>query len=80
MDSAELAEWAAYERVTGTLGPERDDLLISTLAAVTASPWTKRRVKPTDFAPKWDRDRVQSAEEMKRIVRNLNWRLGGTRG
>lgn len=69
----------AYERVAGTLGPERDDLLHAINATTVANANRgkgKAPMKVTAFMPKWDRR--QSWEEQLAIVRDLNRRMGGT--
>lgn len=81
VSSAELTEWMAYEQVTGPLGPARDDLLMSVLAATvanTARGKKGRRSKPSDFLPKWDRGRRMDWQDMLTAVRGINKRLGGT--
>lgn len=78
IDGPELAAWMAYEQVTGTLGPERDDMLMAMLATVVASPWVGKgkKLKPTDFMPDWDQ-KPQTADQMLNTVRLLNQMLGG---
>lgn len=83
--SGELTEWMAYERVTGTLGPERNDFLHAITATTIANANRgkgKAPVKVSAFMPKWDRGR-QSWQEQLAIVRQLNAAMGGadhTRG
>lgn len=80
--SAELAEWQAYEKLTGPLGGLRGDLhaaLVS--AAVINSQRTKgkRPVNPVAFLPCWDTERVKkSPEELFRIAMAANTSLGGS--
>lgn len=57
MPATEITEWQAYEQVTGPFGAERADLLSAIVAATVANSAVgrKRRVKLTDFLPRWDR-------------------------
>lgn len=77
--SHELAEWMAYEHLTGTLSQERDDLLTSIVAAITHNLWAKKPRKVTDFLPKWHKER-QTADDMAQAARVLNQMFGGTEG
>lgn len=79
--SAELAEWQAYERLTGPLGGARGDvqaaLIASTIAAVNRN---KGQRAPTisDFMPRWDKGAVRkSPEELFKIAQMANAALGG---
>lgn len=57
ISSRELTEWAAYELVSGPIGPSRGDfqaaLIASTIAAVNAE--KGKAPSLTDFMPNWDR-------------------------
>lgn len=58
MSSAEFAEWRAFQRLEGLLGPERDDWRVAMVASViaNASRDQKKRPKPyepQDFIPDW---------------------------
>lgn len=81
--SAELAEWMAYEQVTGPLGPERLDLLFGILTATVSNGSRgkgQRAKEPKDFIPAWDQGaRRQSADwqQMLAQVKAMNARLGG---
>lgn len=57
MPASEITQWQAYEQVTGALGPQRLDILVSILAAVVANTMRGRgrRVRAVDFLPRWDR-------------------------
>ncbi len=79
MPASEITEWMAYEQVSGPLGAERADLLIAIVAATVANSaiGRKRRTKPADFLPRWDR-RQQSWQEQLATVQILHRRLGGT--
>ncbi|MGH3599815.1 MAG: phage tail assembly protein T [Pseudonocardiaceae bacterium] len=79
MSAAEVTEWQAYEQVAGPLGGERLDLLMAVLAATVAnSAGSKRKMKPADFIPKWDRSRGQTWQEQLAMVKTMNKRFGGT--
>lgn len=77
-DSRELSEWAAYEQVSGPIGPERADLHAAIISSTVANAFSKRKFAPADFMPKWDRAPEQSWQEQLRIVRALNQSMGGT--
>jgi hypothetical protein len=56
MSSAEFAEWLAYQRLDGPLGPARDDwrsaLVASVVANVNRNPKKRSRpYSPSDFIP-----------------------------
>lgn len=81
--SAELTEWAAYEQMTGPLGPERDDILFAQLCAVVANSQKdkkSKKAKPKDFLPQWERTRGerQTWQQHKSIAKALNAAFGGT--
>jgi hypothetical protein len=80
MSSAELTEWMAYESVTGPLGPERMDALISMLTATVSNTarGKGKAVAPKDFMPKWDRGAKQDWREMLSAVKAYNRQIGGT--
>lgn len=82
IDSRELSEWAAYERVSGPLGPERLDVLAAIIASTvhnSATDKKSRKAKPRDFLPKWDK-REQTWQEQLAVVKAINSALGGTEG
>lgn len=76
MSSRELAEWMAYENLTGTLSQERDDLLTGIVAAITHNLWAKKPRKVTDFLPVWHRKK-KTDQEMGQLARVLNQMFGG---
>ncbi|MFJ4987891.1 hypothetical protein ACIP9H_29320 [Streptomyces sp. NPDC088732] len=80
MSSAELTDWMAYEQITGPLGGARDDLLMSVLAAVisNANRGKGRKARPSDFLPKWDRNKRMDWQDMLAAVRGINAQMGGT--
>jgi hypothetical protein len=56
ISSRELAEWSAYERLTGLIGQRRDDILTAQLIMTIASLVKKENSPPldiADFIPKW---------------------------
>jgi hypothetical protein len=71
--SYELAEWQAYEREYGPLGPERGDWQAASVAHVFASLMAdkKSRLKLADFVLRWGGRRRQSGEEQMSIFRAL---------
>jgi hypothetical protein len=79
--SAELAEWRAYEQLTGPLGGARGDVQAALIASVIAGVNRgKGQRAPTvaDFMPRWDRAKVRkSPEELFRQAQMANAALGG---
>lgn len=67
----------AYEKVAGTLGPERADMQAALVAAVMHGLWSKKRRTLKDFLFKWDRGRQMSPEEMLATIRQINAAAGG---
>ncbi|NYE40684.1 phage tail assembly protein T [Streptomyces fulvorobeus] len=80
MDSDEITEWIAYERVTGPLGPRRGDVLhgIHTAVVANTAAGKGRKARPADFIPEWDQDREPDAEQMLATARAVTSTLGGT--
>ncbi|GGZ28040.1 phage tail assembly protein T [Streptomyces nitrosporeus] len=80
IDSDELTEWMAYERVTGPLGPRRTDVLHGIHTAVVANTAAAkgRKAKPQDFIPEWDQTRPPDVQQMLATVRTVTAALGGT--
>ncbi|MCP2339160.1 phage tail assembly protein T [Actinomadura rupiterrae] len=57
IDARELAEWSAYERVAGPLGPDRGDYQAAIIAATIANGNRDEKSEPftpADFLPDWD--------------------------
>lgn len=77
VSSAEFSEYLAYERVSGTFGPERGDLQAALVATVVHSLWSKKRRSLKDFLFRWDRGRQLTPEEMLAAVRQVNAAAGG---
>ncbi|MFD6874536.1 MULTISPECIES: hypothetical protein [unclassified Streptomyces] len=82
--SAELAEWQAYENLTGPLGGLRGDLhaaLVSAAVINSQRSKGKKVVSPIDFLPNWDTARAarkKTPEELFEAARRANAALGGT--
>ena len=81
MGSAELAEWRAYERLTGPLGGARGDVQAAMVASVIAAANRskgQRAPKVADFMPRWDKGQIRkSPEELFRLAQAANAALGG---
>lgn len=83
IDSRELTEWMAYERLAGPLGGRRID---HAAALVTAAVVNTNRAKgparqPADFLPPWGQPkprRRMSPDELWVKAQELNRRFGGT--
>ena len=71
MSAREFAEWMAYEKVTGPLGPERADVLHAIHMAMLYNQWAAKGKgkKPKEFLPNWDQSRAQTPEEMLAMLR-----------
>jgi hypothetical protein len=59
MSSVEFAEWQAFQRLEGPLGPVRADWRAAVVASVVANANRDTRkhrkaYEPPDFIPKWD--------------------------
>lgn len=87
IDSRELTEWEAYERVAGPLGQERLDHLFAMLQATIGNVNRSRKQKayePAAFMPKWGVAKPaagpMSGHDMLEAVKKLNRRMGGTQG
>ncbi|MBI0294508.1 DUF4035 domain-containing protein [Streptomyces sp. PRKS01-29] len=78
--SRELAEWMAYERITGPLDGRRGDVQAAIIASTVANSQRSkgRALLPKDFIPKWDRPRAMTPEEMWAAAMQANASLGGT--
>ena len=84
VDSRELTEWEAYERVSGPLGGERIDHLSAMLQATIANANRGKGQKvyePEAFMPKWGVAKPaagpMSGHDMLEAVKKLNKRMGG---
>lgn len=75
----ELAEWMAYEQITGPIGGERADLHTGLIASTVANAnrGKGRAFKVADFVPTWDRP-PQTWRDQLAIVTALNTQLGGS--
>lgn len=77
--SRELAEWAAYEKITGPLGRRRSDIQAAIIAATVANAnrGKGRAPKPADFLPQWDKQ-PKTADQLWHKAQQLNAAMGGT--
>lgn len=79
LDSAELTEWMAFERLTGPLGRRRQDIQAAVVAATVANSNRgkgQRKAKITDFLIPYGQER-KSPEQMLETIRSLNRSMGG---
>lgn len=76
--SGELSEWVAYEKVSGTLGAERDDMHAAIVAStvVNANKGKGRKATVKDFMPRWDRQPMGWQEQLA-AIKQWNRALGG---
>ncbi|MFF2774862.1 hypothetical protein ACFVU3_08125 [Streptomyces sp. NPDC058052] len=80
ISSAELTEWAAYERIAGPIGPDRLDALTALQTAVIANGSrgkNQRPFTPSDFMPQWGGKPRQTWQQMLAAVKTMHVRLGG---
>jgi len=77
--SRELSEWMAYEKITGPLDSRlRADIGAGIIASTVAnSSGSKKKLKPTDFIPRWFK-RKRTPDELWQEVIKANAALGGT--
>ncbi|GHF73903.1 phage tail assembly protein T [Streptomyces thermodiastaticus] len=78
--SRELAEWMAYERLTGPLDSRlRGDIQAAIVAATVANSQRAKggALKPADFLPEWEPSRPRTPEEIWQDVIQINAALGG---
>ncbi|MGX1512240.1 hypothetical protein RKD44_003528 [Streptomyces collinus] len=73
----------AYERVTGTFGPERLDVLHGIQTAVIANANRakgSRKAEPKDFIPEWDQGKrgPMTWQDMLAAAKAYNRRINGT--
>ncbi|PIB03927.1 hypothetical protein B1C81_35360 [Streptomyces sp. HG99] len=82
ISSSELAEWRAFEQLTGPLGGARGDVQAALIASVIAGANRgkgQRAPKVSDFMPRWDRTKVRkSPEDLFRQAEMANAALGGS--
>lgn len=80
VSSAELTEWVAYERMTGPLGQQRDDMNAGIITAMIANVNRKkgsRERKPAEFIPRWDRPKARTPNQMANALKTMTRKLGG---
>ncbi|MGW3724838.1 phage tail assembly protein T [Streptomyces sp. NPDC000851] len=77
--SLELAEWMAFEKITGPLDSRlRTDIAAGVIAAtVVNSQGPKKKAKPSDFIPTWFKRRKTPAEIWQDVMK-ANAALGGS--
>lgn len=76
VSSAELTEWAAYERVTGRLGDERGDIQAALTAYYVVQALGAKKARLDKMMPRWDRP-PQDWRQMKSIAEALTRQYGG---
>ena len=79
ISSRELTEWMAYERVTGPLDSRlRGDISAGIIAATVANSFgSKKKLKPSDFLPRWFKRRKTPDEIWAEVVK-ATAAFGGT--
>jgi hypothetical protein len=79
MDSVELTEWMAYEKISGPLGGLRGDVQTALLAQTMANVNRGKSARPyklSDFTLEWDRP-PQDDDQMMATAYALNRQFGG---
>lgn len=79
----ELAEWLAFERLTGPLGPERGDLQAALAPATVLGMFRgkgEKPVNPADLVPRWGRREAPDGEGKRAWGRLFRKRLAERRG
>lgn len=74
ISSREITEWMAYERATGTLGQERDDVLAALVAQTVANVMRgkkQRAYKLDDFLIRWGTKAKQTPQQMLTLAKAL---------
>jgi len=80
LDSAELTEWMAFEKMTGPLGRRRNDIQAATIAATIANANRGkggRKFKLADFLIPYGGSERKSPEQMLAAIKSLNKSMGG---
>jgi hypothetical protein len=68
VDSAEFAEWMAFDRID-PIGDDRQDVLMAIAVANITGAWGGKR-KPKDFMPQWRRPKQrQTGAQMAELLR-----------
>lgn len=79
LDSAELTEWMAFEKITGPLGRRRGDIQAATIAATIANANRgkgSRKFKVSDFLIPYGEQR-KGPEQLLAAIRGINRSMGG---
>lgn len=84
IDSRELTEWEAFERLEGPIGDARLDQLFAALQATIANVNRSKKSKayePQQFLPRWGiakrSDEPSSDEALARKVKSIHKAMGG---
>lgn len=77
MSSREVSEWMAYEKVTGPLGPERQDHLSALSAYYIASALGVKKLRVDKLLPKWDRSSGMKWQDFKAYAEAITRQQGG---
>jgi hypothetical protein len=80
LDSSELTEWMAFEKMSGPLGRRRGDIQAATIAATIANAnrgKKGRKFKMTDFLIPYGESGRKSPQQMLAAIKSLNRSMGG---
>jgi hypothetical protein len=80
LSSSELAEWIAFERITGPLGRRRNDIQAATIAATIANSnrgKKGKKFKMSDFLIPYGEEERKSPDQMLAAIRGFNKSMGG---
>lgn len=80
LSSSELAEWIAYESISGPLGRRRNDIQAATIAATIANAnrgKKGKKFKLSDFLIPYGRSEQKSPEQLLAAIKSMNKAMGG---
>ena len=77
MSAAEVTRWQAYERETGPLGAERDDILATMTAYYVVTALGAKKAKLDKMLPRWAPKRPDSWQSIKQKLMALTQAGGG---
>ena len=77
MSGYELTQWQAYERETGPLGAERDDILATMTAYYVITALGAKKAKLDKMLPRWAPKRPEGWQSIKQKLMALTKAGGG---
>ena len=77
MSASEVTGWQAYERETGPLGAERDDILATLTAYYVVTALGAKKAKIDKMLPRWAPKRAEGWQSIKQKLMALTKAGGG---